>query len=168
MGANDAIKAVASQPIGETVGLRLSADYKKYQALMNSYNTTQGIYESIEAYQKRMQEFRENLKKRIIAQNTKIAEKQYLEIQDLALFQTNDPWKLQQGQNQISALKRFTNWNITKPLDMTLIAQQQATVEEKLYQLKKGQQAESEGDSTTGASLYNGEWQGIGQRNFLS
>ena len=108
MGANDAVKAVASQPIGEAVGLGLSADYKKYQALMNSYNTAPGIYESIEAYQKRMQEFRANLKKRIIAQNTKIAEKQYLEIQDLALFQTNDPWKLRQGQNQNTRQNIYT------------------------------------------------------------
>lgn len=168
MGANDAIKAAASQPIGKTVGLGLSADYKKQQALMNSYNTTRGIYESVEAYQERIAKFRLELAKKIKEENTTIAEKKYNEIQDLALFKTNDPWKLKQGLNQISSLKNFNCWNITNPIDLSTIEQQQQTAEEKLYKLKQGQQTDTNTASTSGTKLYNGTFQNQGERDFLS
>ncbi len=167
MGANDAIKAVTSQPIGETVGLRLSTDYKKQQALIYSYHTTRGIYESIEAYQERMAKFRLELAKKIKEENTTIAEKKYNEIQDLALFKTNDPWKLNQGLNQIASLKFFTCYHTTNPLDLSSIEQQQRAVETKLYNMKNGKETEYTA-TTSDSQLYNGEWQGVGQRNFLS
>ena len=165
MGAYDAIKVAASQPIGEAKRLRSSIDYKKYQALMNSANTT---HESNEAYQERMAKFRLKLAKQIREENTTTAEKRYKEILSKNLFQSNDAFALKQGQNEIESLLRFTYFNNTNPLDLSGIKAQQSAVEARLASLKKGLEPENNTPNKNSTTLYNGEWQGLGQRDFLS
>lgn len=164
----ESIKATASQPISNSVGLSLSSDYKKYQALMNASSLTRGIHESVEAYQERMAKFRLELAKQIREENTTTAEKRFRDIQNLNLFNTNDPLALRQGQSEIESLLRFTYFNNTNPLDLTGIKAQQTAVEARLASLKKGLEPENNTTNKGSSTLYNGEWQGIGQRDFLS
>ena len=63
MGGEQAINSIVSQPISATNFLSFSTDRKKYEALLNSYDLKQGIYESVEDYNKRMAEFRMKLAK---------------------------------------------------------------------------------------------------------
>lgn len=164
----EAIKATASQPISNTAGLTLSADYKKYQALLNAGNLTRHIGESVEAYQERMAKFRLELAKQIREENTTTAEKRFRDIQNLRLFQTSDPLTLQQGQSEIESLLRFTYFNNTNPLDFSGIKAQQAAVEARLASLKKGLEPENTTTNKGSSTLYSGEFQNVGERDFLS
>jgi len=168
MGAPEAIKATASQPVGEATSLRFSVDYKKYQALMNASYMVRGAYESVEAYQERMAKFRLELAKQIREENTTIAENRYRDIQDLALFKSNDPFVLRQGQSEIESLLRFTYFNNTNPLDLTGLRAQQLNVETRLASLKRGLEPEYNSEPSSGGTLYSGEFQGVGQRDFFA
>lgn len=164
----ESIKAVASQPISNSVGLSLSSDYKKYQALMNASSLTRGIRESVEAYQERIAKFRLELAKQIREENTTTAEKRFRDIQSWNLFKTNDQFALRQGQSEIESLLRFTHFNNTNPLDLSGIKAQQAAVEARLASLKKGLEPEYNTTNKGSATLYNGEFQNAGERDILS
>ena len=144
-------------------------DRKKLEALANTYDLKQGIYESVEDYNKRMAEFRARLAKQIREENTTTAEKKYNDILSLYLAQTKDPAKMEQGIGQLQSLFRFANFNnIDKSFDekLYLAKQQMALTENRLSRLKNGQEDNTR--STSNPMLYSGEFQNLGERDFLS
>ena len=169
MGGEQAINSIVSQPISATNFLSFSTDRKKYEALLNSYDLKQGIYESVEDYNKRIAELRMELAKQIREENTTTAEKKYNDILSLYLGQTNDPAKMQQGIDQLRSLFRFSYFNnLDKSFDekLGLAKQQLALTENRLSRLKNGQEDDTR--TTTNPMLYSGEFQNLGERDFLS
>ncbi len=169
MGGEHAIKAAASQPISNINFLSSSMDRKKYEALLSAYDLKQGIYESVEDYNKRMAEFRMQLAKQIREENTTTAEKKYNDILSLYLAQTKDPAKMEQGLSQLQSLFRFANFNnINNSFDekLYLAKQQMALTENRLSRLKNGKEDDTR--TTSNPMLYSGEFQPPGERDFLS
>ena len=169
MGWEQAINSTVSQPISATNFLSFSTDRKKNEALVKSYDLKQGIYESVEDYNKRMAEFRAQLAKKIREENTTTAEKKYNDILGLYLAQTKDPSKMEQGLGQLKSLFRFANFNnLDNTFDekLYLAKQQLALTENRLSKIKNGQEDDSR--STSNPMLYSGEFQNLGERDFLS
>ena len=169
MSWEQAIGSTVSQPISSASFLTFNTDRKKLEALANTYDLKQGIYESVEDYNKRMAEFRARLAKQIREENTTTAEKKYNDILSLYLAQTKDPSKMEQGIGQLQSLFRFANFNnIDKSFDekLYLAKQQMALTENRLSRLKNGQEDNTR--STSNPMLYDGSFQNLGERDFLS
>ncbi len=163
-----AFTSVVSQPISAVRAINYNADYKKQAALENSKATTQRLFESVEAYHERMNQFQLERKKRIEADNTATAEKLFKEAQSLALSAGNDPSKLAKCDDILASLFRFNSFNkLNKNFDdgLYLAKKQERVVENKLYKIKQGSDDGSRESSNP--MLYDGTFQGQGQRNFL-
>lgn len=164
-----AFLSTVSQPISAINTLRFNSDYKKNEALQKSNALTQGIYESVEAYQERMKQWRAEHAKKIAAENTTTAEKKYQDILSLYLNQTNDPKQMERGLSELQSLFRFTQFNnLNTSFDnkLHLAQKQERIVSERLYKYKNGQEADN--SSVSNPMLYSGEFQNAGERDFLS
>ena len=160
---------VVSQPISSVTAFNFSTDYKKQQAMQNAGTLAQGFYESVEAYQERMKQWYAEQAKKIREENTTTAEKKYQEIAYQVSKNLTDPVALQSQLGEMQALFRFANFNTLDASfdDNLYAAQNQARLTENtLYKLKNGQ-----GDNTgssTNPMLYDGSFQNVGERDFLS
>lgn len=169
MGGEQAIKAAASQPISAISTLKFNTETRLQNVLERTEETQRRIFESIEAYNERMKTFYAQRAKQIREENTNIAEKKYNEIAGLYLTQTNDPAKMQQGIDQLQSLFRFSYFNnLDKSFDekLGLAKQQLALTENRLSRLKNGQEDDTR--TTSNPMLYSGEFQNLGERDFLS
>lgn len=169
MGSNDAIKGMVSQslPIGKINPIYITADYKKQQALLNSKELAQGIYESVDDYYKRRAEFLAEHNKKIQAENTQVAEKKYNGITNLNIWNTNDLSKLQNAQNQLSSLFRFTQFNKLDPTfdnQIYLAKKLQTQTDERIAQIKKSGEAQT-GDKITYGYNNNSNYAAIDFQN---
>ena len=97
MGQFDAIKGMAalSVPVSEINPIYSGTDLKRQQALLNSSQLAQGIYESVDDYYKRRAEFLAEQNKKIQAENTAIAQKKYNNVAKLDIWNTNNLSTLQ-------------------------------------------------------------------------
>lgn len=169
MGGDQALYGVASQSVSSTAGLTFSSDYKKQQVMQNASTLAQGVYESVEDYQKRMQEFRAQQAKKIVEENTTTAEKKYNEIAYQVSKNSTDPVFLQSQLNAMQSLFRFANFNTLDAsfTDKLYATQNQARVTENtLYRLKNGQNDNN--GSSSSPMLYDGSYQEPGSRDFLT
>ena len=169
MGGEHALYGVASQPISSVTALNFSTDYKKQQAMQNAGTLAQGLYESVEAYQERMKQWYAEQAKKIREENTTTAEKKYQEIAYQVSKNLTDPVALQSQLGEMQALFRFANFNtLDASFDANLYAvQNQARLTENtLYKLKNGQDDDT--GSSTNPMLYDGSFQNVGERDFLS
>ena len=109
MGQFDAIKGMAalSVPVSEINPIYSGTDSKRQQALLNSSQLAQGIYESVDDYYKRRAEFLAEQNKKIQAENTAIAQKKYNNVANLDIWNTNNLSTLQNAQNQLASFFRF-------------------------------------------------------------
>lgn len=158
-----------SQPISTINMLRFNADYKKNEALQKTNILMQGIYESTEAYQERMKQWRAENAKKIAAENTTTAEKKYQDILSLYLNQTTDPKQMERGLSELQSLFRFTQFNnINNSFDnkLYLAQKQEKVVSERLYKYKNGKETDS--GPVSNPMLYSGEFQNAGERDFLT
>lgn len=168
MAWGDAIRAAAAQPVSDTAGLTLSTDTKKQEAMRNAGTLARGLYESAEAYQKRMQQWRAEHAKKIAAENTTTAERKYQEIAYQFSKNPTDPAMLQRQLGDMQSLFRFTTFNnLDNSFDnkLTLAKSQALLTEQKIYKLKNGQ---NDNRGTTNPMLYDGSFQDAGERDFLS
>lgn len=168
MAWGDMIRATAAQPVSNTAGLTLSTDNKKQEAMRNAGTLARGIYESVEDYQKRMQQWRAEQAKKIAAENTTTAERKYQEIAYQFSKNSTDPAMLQRQLSDMQSLFRFTTFNnLDRSFDtkLTLARSQALLTENKLYKLKSGKE---DNGASTNPMLYDGSFQNVGERDFLS
>lgn len=174
---NQPIQGLIAQsvPIGKINPIYNSADYKRQQALVNSSQLTQGIYESIEDYQKRLADFRAEQAKKIQEENTKTAEKKYRDIANLNVWNTNNLTTLQNAQNQLSSFFRFNQFNTLNPSfdnQIYLAKKLQSQVEERMTQIKQNGKAPSGNrlvDNYNQNPNYAAtEFQSLGERDILA
>lgn len=164
-----ALYSVASQPVSSAAGLTFSSDYKKQQAMQNAGTQARQMFESVEAYKERMNQWNIEHAKKVREENTTTAEKKYREIAYQVSKNSTDPAMLQRQLGDMQALFRFANFN---NLDVSFnnnlyAAQNQARLTENtLYKLKNGQNDNS--GSTTNPMLYDGSYQEPGARDFLT
>ena len=178
MGFESGISSNISQSVGNnTYNNNFNLERRLELLRQNSYDTTQGMYESVDAYRERIAKFRAQLLLKIKKENTAIAEKKYNDILSLYLSQTNDPAKMQQGLNQLNSLFTFADYNkLDKSFEekLYLAQKQNYAISERMYRIKNGQR-----DTETVSnpmlyggeakpSLYNGDFQNEGERDFLS
>lgn len=168
MGNYDAITALRSQGLTTTLGTQDAVNYKRYQALQNAGTLARQAHESVESYNKRMQEFREKLAKEIEAENTQVAEKR---LADIALFnnRTTNLYQLNNNYSQLQSLLRFAGNNkLSTSLDegIYLAKQQKAFIENQMAKIKQG--AEVKDYSSGPLNSYNFEFQEFGSRDILA
>lgn len=169
MALGDAIRAAASQPVGETAGLSFSSNYKREQAMQNAGTQARNMFESIEAYQERMKIWKEEHAKKIREENTTTAEKKYREIAYQVSKNSTDPAMLQRQLVDMRALFRFANFNNLDTSfsgNLSAAKNQARLTENTLYKLKNGQNYNT--GSTTNPMLYDGSYQAPGSRDFLT
>ena len=165
---NQAFLGTVSQPVSAIHYINNnSADYKRQLALQKATDTVQGIHESVEAYQKRMAEFREKLNQERIKANTEEAERRFRAIQMQNPFNTTDLRKLEYALSDYQSLFLFNQFNkLDKSFGEKLYtAQKQLTaVNERKQKLENGENPQnSNGPSSAGA-----DYQAPGYRDILS
>ena len=174
MGAHE-LYSLASQhvPIQSINPTGNGLDTKKQKAIVASYTLTQGIYESTEAYQQRMAQFRAELARKSKEENT---EKLNKKIEDLKLFDfnTTDKAALQRHLSELQSVSRsyyspLLQFNKGADDGIYLVRQQMALTENKLAKLKTGEEDKSTSQNPiSSASRYNFEYQNPGERDFLA
>ena len=105
MGAHE-LYSLASQhvPIQSINPTENGLDTKKQKAIVASYTLTQGIYESTEAYQQRLAQFRAELARKRLQFNKGADDGIYLVRQQMALTE-NKLAKLKTGENDNSTVQ---------------------------------------------------------------
>ena len=157
-----------SQPVSQIYHSNYNgADYKRQLALQNAADTVQGIHESVEAYQKRMAEFRAKLNEERIKANTEEAERRYLAFQNINPFNTNDLKKIEYALSDCQSLFMFNQFNkIDKSFNDKLYAakKQLAALQERKLQLENGENP----SNSNGPNWAGTEFQEFGKRDILS
>lgn len=169
MGGEQALYGVASQPISSVTALNFSTDYKKQQALNNIKMSPLFQLEAVIEHQKYEKMWREEHEKKLIEENTTTAEKKYQEIAYQVSKNLTDPVALQSQLGDMQTLFRFVRYNKVDLSfnDNLYLAQNQARLTENtLYKLKNGQDDNT--GSSTNPMLYDGSFQNVGERDFLS
>ena len=169
MGSEQAIKAVASQPISAISTLKFNTETRLQNVLERTEETQRRIFESIEAYNERMKAFYAERAKRLAEERQHNVEKRSEEIASLGLLNTQDPATMREGLSQITSLLNYATYH-KLPASVENVVYNAKTlgreVENKLYNYKKGENYSSTG--TSNPMLYNGDFQNLGERDFLS
>ena len=141
MGQFDAIKGMAalSVPVSEINPIYSGTDSKRQQALLNSSQLAQGIYESVDDYYKRRAEFLAEQNKKIQAENTAIAQKKYNNVANLDIWNTNNLSTLQNAQNQLASFNLNPNFDN----QIYLAKRGQRDLETRIAQIKQNGKAPS-------------------------
>lgn len=164
-----AIYALASTsvPIQSTSKLFNNADYKKMQALRTSAELADNLRGNVNEYYKNRAEFLTKLEEKRKAEAEADAKKRLTEIENMALWSTDDPYKLKQGQDKLASFFRFAHFNKsidTAKLDGAYGARKlQRQTGERLAKLETGQEA----GSSRGPVYLGMEYQPPGERDFL-
>ena len=169
MGQFDAIKGMAalSVPVSKINPTYSGTDFKRQQALLNSSQLAQGIYESVEDYNKRCAEFLAEHNKKIQEENTTTAEKRLKEVLNMNLWNTTDQYKLNQGLGKLESLFRFAQFNnLDKSFNNQIYASKKIYTQntERLAKLKNGE----EPNNATNPIYMASEFQNAGERDFLA
>ncbi len=176
MGQFDAIKGMAalSVPVSEINPIYSGTDSKRQQALLNSRQLAQGIYESVDDYYKRRAEFLAEQNKKIQAENTAIAQKKYNNVANLDIWNTNNLSTLQNAQNQLASFFRFTHFNNLNPNfdnQIYLAKKGQRELETRIAQIKQNGEAPSGsrliGNYDNSSNYAAVDFQDSGFRDFL-
>ena len=168
MGKYDAIIAQRSLSVSNALETRSAADAKRQELLINAGTLARHAYESVEAYQKRIKEHREELAKKTEAENTQIVERR---LKNITLFNTNmtDPTKLKGTLNELQYILSFAHNNkISASIDggIYLAKQQEAITENQLAKLQQG--IKPQDNSSNPLRYYDFEFQDAGSRDMLA
>lgn len=185
---DEAIKAIGASyiPIQAIKPIANDATQAKLQASLRLTSELQNrINGNIASYHQRMAEFQEQLEAQRLAYSEEQTNKRLKEIEALALESSMDPKVLEEGLGKFADLFRFAQFNHlnSKTKDILYAAKKnQMQAAERLYQIKKGQEAEAGqkqmddisrrnpaiSQSQNNRNLAAVEFQKAGERDFLS
>lgn len=163
-----AIYALASQqvPIQGIKPLFNSADYKKNLAMKESAELADRIRGNVVKYNQRMAEFAQKRYEQNKADAEAEMNKRYEEILNMGLYNSNDLYKLKQGQNKLSSLFGLGQSPFIKLGDDRIYAAKNLFRQnaERLNKIKQGEEADNGNRPVYAAS----EFQDVGKRDFLT
>ena len=166
---NTTVQSLAAQqyvPVSKTQPLLGTTDYKKAAALQASAELTNEISGNVKNYYENRAKFLEQLNNKIQAENEYEAQKMMKEVAGLNLWQTNDPYKLRQGQDKLATLFRFTQFNkLGMSIDNELYSAKKLLnqTESRLAKLQQGK----EPDKASNPIYMASEFPHSGERDFL-